>query len=206
MFNCKRTAMVGTLAVAIFLSLLTLCYTDSWADCKGVTSAGNVKGNNPAWTYIALVKNGSVLRITASGIVDFGCNFCSCVDSATAGVTGYKDTLQEVTQKLNALIVPPGEDPLVTNKRILDVYRKNYASTKTNYDQGGVWIKVVTKGSAPYIGTQLYYFWANSINKKGLPITEDVYVYAKAHDGGKSPDSTKSYGDNKGAYTVSISR
>jgi hypothetical protein len=68
-----------------------------------------------------------------------------------------------------------------------------------------VWIKVVKKGTnQPYIQTQLYYFWAHYINSYGLPVTEDVDLYAKAHDGGRNPESRNDYGDNKGAYTVTI--
>ncbi len=40
--------------------------------------------------------------------------------------------------------------------------------------------------------------------KYGLPITQDVDVYAKAHDGGKSHEATNGNGDNHGAYTGKI--
>jgi len=188
---------------------LALCETDSWAACKGVTSTGNVKGNNSGWTHIGTVTNGSIMKIHASGTVDFGCWRCGCVDSATAGVTGKSLVVVKIfdglKQEMDA--ITGTYNPIEATQKSYNALKKLFGSThQPNFDQGGVWIKVVTKNGTPYLATQLYYFWehGNGINKYGLPINEDVDVYAKAHDGGKSPDATKSYGDNKGAYTVNI--
>jgi hypothetical protein len=186
---------------------LALCGTDSWA-CSGVTSAGNVKGNNSGWTLIGTVQKGSIMKVRASGKVDFGCKFCTCVDGPTAGVEGKSltfvkifDTLKQQTDAAKTL------NPFDAAEKNINALKRLFGSThQPNFDQGGVWIKVVTKNGTPYLATQHYYFWehGDGINKYGLPINEDVDVYAKAHDGGKSPDATKSYGDNKGAYTVRI--
>lgn len=186
---------------------LALCETDSWA-CSGVTSTGNVKGNNSGWTHIGTVAKGSIMKIHASGKVDFGCKFCRCVDSATAGVEGktlvFVRIFDDLKQQMDAAKTL---NPIEATQKRINALKRLFGSThQPNFDQGGVWIKVVTKNGTPYLATQLYYFWehGDGINKYGLPINEDVVVYAKAHDGGKSPDATKGYGDNKGAYTVKI--
>jgi hypothetical protein len=187
---------------------LALCETDSWGACGGITASGNVQGNKSGWTYIGTANKGSLLRVHASGKVDFGCTFCTCVDSATAGVEGksliFVKAFDGLKQQLAAV---PTLNPVEAAQKNINVMKSIFGSTKQpNFDQGGVWIKVVKKNGAPYIATQLYYFWehGDGINKYGLHINEVVDVYAKAHDGGKSPDSTKSYGDNHGAYTVKI--
>jgi hypothetical protein len=199
---------------------LAICNTDSWA-------AVNVQGNNTNWTYIGSVKSGTLIKIAASGTVDFGCKWPnSCVDDAKAGVVGQEvktpsggneytwAMLMAKDDGMSALLDAEirKRDPSNMNPQkaldILNLYKNNlYGQTRQpNYIQGGVWIKINTKKMTPYIATQLYYFWDRDLNKHGLPITEDVDVYAKAHDGGMSPDSTKDYGDNKGSYRVEIQR
>ncbi|MCX6226384.1 MAG: hypothetical protein NTV01_16820 [Bacteroidia bacterium] len=179
------------IAVVLCLGMgLAICNADSWA--------AEVKGNNSNWT--------------ASGTVDFGCSFGRCKDTATAGVTGSNaitTALHEVANvvgSLGDLSLPPDPNhPLDKLKQAYNAINKHFGSTQpVQYDEGGVWIKILTKSGNPYIGTQLYYYWANGINKYGLPITEDVTVFAKAHDGGRSPDATSGYGDNSGSYTVNI--
>ena len=184
------------MTVLCFWIALSLCATQSWARCSGITDAGNVQGNNNGWTHIGSVKNGSVIRIVASGKVDFGCRACSCVDSAGAGVT-HGNILGDIKDAGQALVDP---------RKTYETFKQAFSHTQEpHFNQGGVWIKIVTKSLAPYLGTQLYYYWEHGvINKIGLSIFEDVDVYAKAHDGGKSPDATKGYGDNKGAYTVRV--
>jgi hypothetical protein len=192
--------------LALCLGLcLAICKTDSWGQCGGMTM---VQGNKNSWTHIGAVKKGFVMKMHADGVVDFGCAFGRCKDSAEAGVEGKSlvfvkvfDTLKQQIDAAKTL------NPVEATKKNINSLKSIFGSThQANFDQGGVWIKVVKKNGTPYIGTQLYYFWAHGdgINKHGLPIDEDVDVYAKAHDGGKSPDSTKSYGDNHGAYRVWI--
>jgi hypothetical protein len=182
---------------------LAVCITDSWAV--------EVKGNNPYWTHVGTVnvKQGMVIRIHASGRVNFGCRFDACNDLATAGVTGSTaaSVLKVFTGQITPLrlLLPPY--PIDQATQLWRVINQNFFVTRSpNYDQGGVWIKILKKNGQPYTGTQLYFWWAQSegINKYGLPILEDVNVYAKAHDGGTNPESTKSYGDNTGSYMVSI--
>ena len=187
---------------------LAVCNTDSWG-CSGVTSSGNVQGSNKNWTHIGTVKQGAILRVYASGVVDFGCVFCGCVDSALAGVEGkslvFVRMFDSLKQQADAVMTV---NPVQSAQKNLNALRGLFGSTQQpNFDQGGVWIKILRKkGGTPYLGTQLYYFWEHSggINKYGLPINEDVEVYAKAHDGGKSPEATGSYGDNKGYYSISL--
>jgi hypothetical protein len=186
---------------------LVLCGTASGA-CSGVTKTGNVKGDNSGWTHIGTVKAGYLMKVHASGKVDFGCKFCRCVDGPTAGVEGKSlafvrifDSLKQEADAAKTL------NPIEAEQKRFNAIKSLFGSThQPNFDQGGVWIKVVKKNGSPYIATQLYYFWehGDGINKYGLPITEDVDVYAKAHDGGKSPDAKKSYDDNSGAYTVRL--
>jgi hypothetical protein len=186
-----------------------LCGTDSWGACGGVTSTGNVQGKNSNWTHIGTVAKNTEIRVHASGKVDFGCHLCTCVDGPTAGVEGKTQSIISAFNNLKKQIttLPKILSPLDEAKSRYNAIKNIFgAPQKPNYDQGGVWIKVVTKSGAPVIAPQLYYFWehGDGINKYGLPVFEDVDVYAKAHDGGRSPDATKGYGDNKGAYNVTI--
>jgi hypothetical protein len=195
--------------VLCFGICLVMCETYSWGACGGVTSTGNVQGKNSNWTYIGTVAKYSQIRIQASGKVDFGCKLCGCVDGPTAGVEGKTQSIKSALNNLKKQIttMPKILDPLQEAKSKYNAIKNIFgAPQKPNYDQGGVWIKVVTKSGAPWIAPQLYYFWehGDGINTYGLPVFEDVNVYAKAHDGGKSPDETKGYGDNKGAYNVTI--
>jgi hypothetical protein len=187
---------------------LAICNTDSWG-CSGVSGSGNVQGSNHNWTLIGTVKQGAILRVYASGTVDFGCFACTCVDSATAGVEGkslvFVRIFDSLKKQADAVMTV---NPVQSAQKNLSALRGLFGTTQQpNFDQGGVWIKILrTKGGTPYFGTQLYYFWEheNGINKYGLPINEDVQVYAKAHDGGKNPEATGGYGDNKGYYSVSL--
>ena len=196
--------MILVLCVGVCLAI---CKTESWG-CDGVTSSGNVQGNNHNWTHIGKVNKGAILRVLASGTVDFGCFACTCVDSVEAGVEGkslvFVKLFDGLKQQIDAAMTL---NPVEAVQKNINAMKSVFGSThQPNFDQGGVWIKVLKKNGTPYIATQLYYFWAHGdgINKYGLPIDEDVEVYAKAHDGGKNPDSTSSYGDNKGAYNVSL--
>jgi hypothetical protein len=201
----KSIILIACLAISILVFT-----TDLMSKCRGVTDHGNVPGNKKEWTHIATVPKGSILRVHANGTVNFGCRFCRCVDGAGAGVTGkslvFVKIFQTLKNELEAVVTPNPADKM---KKHMDVYRKNFGRThEPNYNQGGVWIKVVKKhGGAHYIPTQLYYFWIanNGINRMGLPINEDVDVFARAHDGGKNSESTGGYGDNSGAYMVSVS-
>lgn len=196
------------IAVVLCLGMgLAICNADSWA--------AEVRGNNHNWTHIGTVKAGSVIKIQASGTVDFGCSFGRCHDDVMAGVTGVTANLEADLKSMANVIVEitteplkspnPITIPLTTGLKVYQIINQHFAVThEPNYDEGGVWIKIVTKRGTPYIGTQLYYFWANYINNSGLPITEDVTVFAKAHDGGRSPDATGGYGDNSGSYNVNI--
>ena len=197
--------MILVLCVGVCVAL---CGTDSWGACKGITTAGNIKGDVSQWTHVGTVKKGSIMRVRASGKVDFGCAFCRCVDGPTAGVEGKSlafvkifDTLKQQTDAAKTL------NPFDAAQKNINALKNLFGTThQPNFDQGGVWIKVLKKNRTPYIATQLYYFWEHEggINKYGLPINEDVDIYAKAHDGGKSPEAMKNYGDNHGAYTVRI--
>lgn len=188
---------------------IVLCLGVCMAICKADSWGAEVKGNNHNWTLIGPVTPGSVIRIHASGTVDFGCSFGRCKDDALAGVTGksvgFIKMFDTVKGEMNA-VSKNLTDPIAMTKQQYSVIQRNFSYSQANFDQGGVWIKIVTKNGSPYIGTQLYYFWAEQggINTYGLPIHEDVTVYAKAHDGGKSPDATNGYGDNKGSYQVTI--
>ncbi|HYA14860.1 MAG TPA: hypothetical protein VEF33_11025 [Syntrophales bacterium] len=204
--------------IIFFVLCLGVCLavyeTDSW----GV----EVKGNNNKWTFIGSVQQSSVLKINASGKVDFGCKFGECKDTAVAGFTGSFLGFQSSDDSSMGVMMKTAEteiffetfefamkiayqqnNPCLAYQTAINYFGKTQSP---NYDQGGVWIKVVKKTGSPYIGTQLYYFWAvqHGINEFGLAINEDVDVYAKAHDGGRSRDATKSYGDNKGSYQVTI--
>jgi hypothetical protein len=111
------------------------------------------------------------------------------------------DTLKQQLGALHTL------NPAEATQKNINTLKSIFGSTlQPKFDQGGVWIKVVKKNNTPYVATQLYYFWEHEggINKYGLHVNEDVDVYAKAHDGGKSPEATRSYSDNKGAYNVSL--
>jgi hypothetical protein len=190
------------------IMILVLCLGVCLAICPTVSWAVTVQGNNSHWTHIGSVKSGSVIRVVASGTVDFGCMFGGCVDGAGAGVTGsslvFVKLLDGFKQQIEATLTL---NPVESIQKQINAVKSTFGSThQPNFDQGGVWIKVLKKNGQPYIATQLYYFWehGDGINKHGLPINEDVDVYAKAHDGGKNPESTSGYGDNKGAYQVSI--
>ncbi len=199
---------------------LTICISSSWAV--------EVRGNNTQWTYIGSAKRGSVIKVHASGVVDFGCRFGACKDAADAGVEGKSPIIRGVFDALKSQITPlsiaTGVPPSLgeQSRKLTDVLKRSFSNTHgPNYDEGGVWIQVLTKQEKdwkdpftrrnmrvriPYVAPQLYYYWAHSdgINAHGLPIDEDVDVYARAHDGGKTAGSSKNYDDNKGSYQVTI--
>jgi hypothetical protein len=196
--------MILVLCVGVCLAI---CKTESWG-CGGVTSDGNVKGNNHNWTHIGAVNKGAILRVLASGTVDLGCFACTCVDGVEAGVEGKSLAFVRIFDALKSTLdAETTLNPVEAVEKHINTMKHLFGSThQPNFDQGGVWIKVLKKNGTPYIGTQLYYFWVHEggINKYGLPIGEDVDVYAKAHDGGKDPENTSNYGDNKGAYNVML--
>ena len=162
------------IAVVLCLGMgLAICNADSWA--------AEVRGNNHNWTHIGTVKAGSVIKIQASGTVDFGCSFGRCHDDVMAGVTGVTANLEADLKSMANVIVEitteplkspnPITIPLTTGLKVYQIINQHFAVThEPNYDEGGVWIKIVTKRGTPYIGTQLYYFWANYINNSGLPL------------------------------------
>jgi len=189
---------------------ITLCVGACLWICKTYSWGAEVKGNNHNWTFIGSVNKNSVIRIHASGKVDFGCSFGTCNDDAFAGVTGKSEEFMKLFNSFKSEIEVARRnvtDPIQLTSKTLGVIAKYFSNShEPNYEQGGVWIKILKRNNVPYIGTQLYYYWAvqGGINEYGLPINEDVNVYAKAHDGGKNPEATKGYGDNKGSYNVTI--
>lgn len=190
-------------------------------------SGKRVPGNNPEWTLIARDPAGSVIQVRADGVVDIGCAHGRCVDGPAAGVTGAFQSffafwissgpdatavLTDYVRKLSQLERQPRAQAAVLKagdfdrfiEAALDPFKQALQTTCTaNYNQGGVWIKVV-KNSKPYVGTQLYYDWENGINIKNMGpyVSGEVTVFAKAPDGGKNPESKSGYTDNPGSCTV----
>ena len=162
------------------------------------TGKVTVKGNNRNWTRIYGVKANYAIKVLASGIVDFGCMFGRCRDSSTAGVTGNK--FAKFVTDFGKSLIEITTQPWESVNQIKQLFKKR---GPVNYDQGGVWIKITDIGGNEVTAIQLYYYWHNVYNKVGgVCFSRDVIVWAKAHDGGRNPESTSSYGDNKGNYQV----
>ncbi len=162
------------------------------------TGRVTVMGNNRNWTRIYGVKANYAIKVAASGIVDFGCAFGRCKDNATAGVTGNK--FLKFLSEFGKSLIEITTQPWKCVSQIKQMFKKR---GPVNYDQGGVWIKITDIGGNELTATQLYYYWHNVYNKVGgVCFSRDVIVWAKAHDGGRNPESTSSYGDNKGYYQV----
>ena len=157
-----------------------------------------VPGNKVEWTKISGVEANTLIKVRADWDVNFGGLF-STSDSATAGVEG--NALLEFLQR----VFPSNWEDVVANpKKYPELIKNAFIQKKpVNFNQGGVWIKIVNRNTGGIVvpGT-LYYYWANCLNKFGLMSDSAVDVYAKAHDGGKNPDDTGSYGDNTGTYKV----
>jgi hypothetical protein len=150
-------------------------------------------GNNFHWTKIATVHPHTLIRVYADGSVKFG--FCSTTDTAVAGVEGNR--LYSWLQRTF------GADS--RTKRVHPSSNSNTAAEPkpVNFDQGGVWIKIVDRATGQTItAPELYHYWDRVLNSVGFSSDKMVDVYAKAHDGGQDPESVRDYQDNSGYYRV----
>jgi len=162
-----------------------------------------VTGNNSQWTKISGVEAKTLIRVSAIGKVDFG-GIGSTWDDANAGVTG--STVGRWAESIfgggGLAMILSGDPALFTAKVNKDIMKAFQSQGDVNYDQGGVWIKIVSRSTGKAENTNLYYYWDQIYNKVGFMSDSDVDVYAKAHDGGRQPGNTGGYGDNKGSYEV----
>src|SRR5262249_45230608 len=72
-----------------------------------------------------------------------------------------------------------------------------------NFNQGGVWIKIVNPATGQsVIAPELYYYWDRDLNSSGVYFNKTVELFAKAHDGGRDQESTRDYQDKTGYYRV----
>lgn len=175
--------------VAILMVFLSTAY--AWPSSKAV-----VFGNNSGWTRVAGVQAGYTFQIYAEGTVNFGCMFDGCIDGPTAGVNG-----NAVWRAIQGVSI----EQIITNPQSFPDQVKRLLTSQgaVNFDQGGVWIKITDVAGNEVLPINLYYYWANCYNKVGgVKFTQNVIVWAKPHDGGRSPHSTSGYGDNKGYYSV----
>jgi hypothetical protein len=156
-----------------------------------------VLGSNPDWTKISGVQANVLIRVQADGAVKFGP--LSTTDTAVAGVEGnlfFKWIQGIFGGNWEQTISNPSRNPQMM-KHVLGT------SGAVNFDQGGIWIKVVKRASGQQaVPTALYYYWEKLYDPKGMTFNCPVDVYAKAHDGGRDPESRASYRDNTGSYTV----
>jgi len=147
------------------------------------------------------VEKNTLIKVNATGTVDFGCKFHGCVDGPEAGVEGnaiakFLERLGGKRSDYEAALANPSTYP----DRVKELFG---SSGEVNFSRGGVWIKVVRRSDgAPVMPTSLWYYWKNGYNRVGMMSDDDVDVFAKAHDGGTSPDATGSYNDNNGNYLV----
>lgn len=92
-------------------------------------------------------------------------------------------------------------------------------SSEVHYDQGGFWVVMTTNDQYPQIGQNTFcepalYYWYNKFSEElgkehfnpNIQITQPVWVWALAHDGGRSAINlqTKDYHDNSGSYRVGV--
>ena len=121
--------MQKLVAIIAYISLyFVMCSTNGW----GAT----VSGNNSNWTVIGSLKSGSLIRIDASGIVDFGCAFGGCKDTAVAGVTrvtqDFMVKLNQMATFIAAFSIDPIRyiDPVRYGLRLYDVFTQNFGVTQ----------------------------------------------------------------------------
>jgi len=159
----------------------------------------NVIGSNPEWTKISEVEANTLIRVNASGAVNFGPH--SKMDGAVAGAKGTW-LFQRVEAVLGGnwekKIRNPSEYPAVI-KNAFEV------GGPVNFDHGGVSIKIVSRATGqPISPPNLYFYWDTLLNFLGFMSDSDVDVYARAHDGGKDLDNPRreDYQDNTQAYSV----
>lgn len=156
-----------------------------------------VMGNNPQWTRVAGVQANTLIKVYADGTVKFGPR--SSTDTAEAGVEGnsfFAWTQGIFGSDWESQIANPSNYPNM-------VKRAFGTSGNVNFNQGGVWIKIVdADNKEPIAAPNLWYYWAATLNKAGFMADRQVVVYAKAHDGGRDPEATSSYDDNTGSYRV----
>jgi hypothetical protein len=156
-----------------------------------------VMGNNPKWTRITGVQADTLIRVFADGAVKFGPR--SSTDTAVAGVEG-----NGFFRWLQGTFSGQWEKVVTTPSAYAGMIKNAFGrSEPVNFDQGGVWIKIVDHTTGEAIAApNLYYDWNSALNVTGFSSDRDVYVYAKAHDGGRNAESTDSYNDNTGYYRV----
>jgi hypothetical protein len=158
-----------------------------------------VMGNNPNWTRIAGVNQGWIIRVGANGAVKFGPR--SSTDTAEAGVEG--SSFLKWTQG----VVPSSDwSGFLKNPHNYPDILKSLGGNRgpVNFNQGGVWIKITDPAGQEIVPANLWYYYSvkGGFNDDGLNLGQDVIVWAKAHDGGRDPESRDSYNDNTGAYHV----
>jgi hypothetical protein len=164
-----------------------------------------IEGRNYQWTKIATVQANTLIQVKADGQVYFR---LGSDDDAVAGVEGQMFR-GSWFQNLRDMCGYGWEEKIVNPSRYPHLVRCVFTTKqRVNYNQGGLWIKVVYRdGGQPVIPTQLFYYWQNIYNKPGFACAKDVIVYAKAHDGGKDADKFRAgdYSNNRGCYRVWLS-
>ena len=89
----------------------------------------------------------------------------------------------------------------------------NTNGATVNYDEGAFFVSMTTTGQPPSpsnaaneVASPALYYWYKKIFDNGGDVAYDqkVWVWVKVHDGGRSPYSTSSFGDNSGSYTIWI--
>jgi hypothetical protein len=89
----------------------------------------------------------------------------------------------------------------------------NTNGSTVNYDEGAFFVSLTTTSQAPsqgnaanQVASPALFYWYKKIFENGGDIAYDqkVWVWVKIHDGGRSPYSTSSFGDNSGSYSIWI--
>jgi hypothetical protein len=150
-------------------------------------------GNKPDWTKVATVHAHTLFRVYADGTVKFG--LFSTTDTAVAGVKG---------NRLFSLIQTAfGPSPRINGTYPSTTFNSSGQPRAVNFNQGGIWIKIADPATGQsVIAPELYYYWDRYLTSSGICFSKTVQVYAKAHDGGRDPESTRDYQDNTGYYRV----
>lgn len=192
----------NTVAFLLALSLQTIVSditAQPVAPSPHFTQPVVVFGNNPKWTKITGVQSNTLIRLHAKGSVKFGPR--SSTDNANAGVEG--NSLFKWTQ---GIFGSDWEKQISDPRQYVSTVKKAFGvHGEVNFNQGGVWIKIVNRKTGEEIAApNLFYYWEKVLNRPGFMSAIDVDIYAKAHDGGKNSDSTDSYDDNTGHYEVWI--
>jgi hypothetical protein len=145
----------------------------------------------------AASKANVLIRVYADGAVKFGPH--SSTDTAVAGVEG-----NGFFKWLQGTFGGEWEKTIASPSQYAGMIKNAFGrSEPVNFDQGGVWIKILNHATGqPIAPANLYYYWDKALNAFGFSASTDVDVYAKAHDGGRNPESTSSYNDNTGFYRV----